>query len=896
MEDAAVLFALLAVGLILAVPVSIIILFRRQRNLRLRLDETLENHARQNDALHRELLDLKRQLANVQQTVAIPAQPIPEIKKEFHPADTSIAEPARERISEPTPLEERSATEIPIATPPPAERPTVAEKTAVSTKPVILEPLAPADKHEVPVNISSAATSSVPKAPPAAATIGEAKFCSWCGTVHADGSEKCHPGPAALKPAAKDQVKPAATESKAPVEDRLVLAAREAKPGAPPPAVPPKSDLPATTPPATKVPLVQPAAAARVVGPPQIAALRAPSAKAPEKRIRSVFALEETLGRNWLNKLGITLLVIGIASFGIYELGQVGPLGKDIASYVAALALLAGGIFFERRERYRILGHTLIGGGWALLFFTSYALYNVAAMRVLSSELPDLALMLVVAAAMVVHTLRYRSQLVTGLSFLLGYSTVAMSHDTVYSLSAGVVLAIGLVGIVLKMGWYELEVFGILSSYLNHLYWLYRILGAGGAQGHNFPDYHASTALLLFYWATFRFSYVVRKIKSSADENMSTIAALLNTLLLLGTMKFQSVHPELAFYALLAIGAIEFSIAQLPITKRRREAFVLLTIVGTALMVAAIPFRYSGNNVSILWLVGAEALLLAGSIFDEVVFRRLGLLAGLLVGGHLVGIDFRQLMAARQNGEVTVLAAGMTFALCAVVFYLNSLFVAQRWRLFDKWRDPQLLALHSYIGAFAAVSAAWALCSNDWTALAFAATMVVLAGVGRVLKSPALRTSHLQTQYAVIGCLALYRIAVFNLHAEAARFTHVQSRLITLPILAAMFYLTAKWSALRDDSQQRTFRDLFAFAGTALVTGLIYFEVPEIWQPLAAIAFAVILLEVSQKLPYYAFIWHAHILSALAVAAAVTTDPGNTHLWRSIPLHAITALPVVAGL
>jgi len=230
--------------------------------------------------------------------------------------------------------------------------------------------------------------------------------------------------------------------------------------------------------------------------------------------MKSVFALEETLGRNWLNKLGITLLVLGIASYGIYELGQLGPLGKVGVSYAVSLALLAGGIFFERRERYRVLGHTLIGGGWALLFFTTYALHHVDAMRVMSSETTDLILMLAVALAMVVHTLRYRSQLVTGLAFLLAYSTVALSHDSVYSLSAGVILAIGLISIVLKMGWFELEVFGILSSYLNHLYWLYRLLGPAGAQGHAFPDYHAGTALLLFYWLTFRISYVVRKIRS----------------------------------------------------------------------------------------------------------------------------------------------------------------------------------------------------------------------------------------------------------------------------------------------------------------------------------------------------------------------------------------------
>jgi len=31
-----------------------------------------------------------------------------------------------------------------------------------------------------------------------------------------------------------------------------------------------------------------------------------------------------------------------------------------------------------------------------------------------------------------------------------------------------------------------------LSSYLNHLYWLYRILGIEGAHGRHFQEYHAS--------------------------------------------------------------------------------------------------------------------------------------------------------------------------------------------------------------------------------------------------------------------------------------------------------------------------------------------------------------------------------------------------------------------
>ena len=280
--------------------------------------------------------------------------------------------------------------------------------------------------------------------------------------------------------------------------------------------------------------------------------------------MKSVFALEETLGTNWLNKLGIIILVLGVALFGIYELGQLGPAGKVALSYAASAVLLGAGIFFENRERYRVLGHTLIGGGWALLFFTTYGLNHIDAMRVLSSELADLALMLAVSIAMVVHTLRYRSQLVTGLAFLLAYTTVTLSHDNVYSLAAGVILALGLVSITIKLNCFELEVFGILSSFLNHLYWLYRLLGVEGAHGQAFPEYQASTALLFFYWLVFRISYVVRKIKTPFEEHVSTVAALLNTLLLLGIMKFQSVHPELAFYALLGIGAAEFVFAQLP--------------------------------------------------------------------------------------------------------------------------------------------------------------------------------------------------------------------------------------------------------------------------------------------------------------------------------------------
>jgi hypothetical protein len=822
---------LIAIFLI-ATPIIALILLVRYSKVRSELSRLGEENARQHASFQRELADLKRQLS-----VAVdPAAPAAEKPLERPLVGPSPAATTIRETPAPSPRVELPG---PVKLPPPVSLPT----------PQVQPRITPADPPAQRLPIPPAPVEPKPVLPAAAKT------------------------PVEVKPSGP--VVPSQTTVPT-VPLSQPSAARIPTPTPRVPAEPP------------------PAAAARVSAAPPISPYRVPAPKPTfQQRMKTVSAIEEALGTNWLNKLGIIILVVGVALFGIYELGALGPLGKVGISYLASAFLLVGGIYLEKNERYRLLGRTGIGGGWALLFFSTYAIHHVAPMRVLDSLTLDCILMLIVAIAMAGHTLRYRSQFVTGLAFLLGYTTVALSQDTVYGLTAGAILAIGLVSIVLKMGWFELEVFGILSSYLNHLYWLFRILGIEGAHGRHFPEYRASLALLFFYWLTFRISYIARNIKTDFEEHISTVAAVLNMGLLLGCMKFQSVQPELAYIALLVVGAAEFLCAQIPATKRRREAFVVLTVAGAALMLAAAPshYTYKANDVAILWLVGAEVFLIAGVIVKEVVFRRLGLLTGLLVGLHLAETDFRQLVAFRASSENLALASGVLFAVCALVFYINALGAGSRWKdLFADWPDRPLLTTHSYIGAFAAASAAWALFSHDWTALAFAAVMLIVAALGRALESP-----HLQAQYALLGALTAYRGVVFNLHLESPEHAHVRLRLVTLPILAAAFYLTAKLSALRDDRDQRTIRGLFAVAGSSFLGLLIWFEVPELWQPLAFIGFAVILSEAARALRYHALAWHSHLLTGLAIFTALTADQSGIHIWHTIPVRALSALPVVVG-
>ncbi len=521
-------------------------------------------------------------------------------------------------------------------------------------------------------------------------------------------------------------------------------------------------------------------------------------------RLKSSLDVEERLGTNWLNKLGIVILVLGIAFFLAYQLKTLGPPGKVLVGFVTAGVMLGAGIWFDRGERYRILARAGIGGGWALLFFTTYAMYHVPAAQVLRSQATDLLLMLAVAAAMVVHTLRYRSQVVTGLAFLLAFLTVSISHSNVYSLSAGAVLAAGLVVIVGRMQWFELEVFGILASYLNHYLWLRPIIEPMIAplhgKRHPFPEFAASAGILALYWLIFRLSYVFRQPNEDRQERVSTAAALLNTVLLLALFKYQSTHPEWAFWALLAIGAIETLLGQLPITRRRRSAVIVLSTLGVVLLIAAFPFRYSGARLSVLWLLEAEALLLIGVWTKEIVFRRLGMLAALLVSCQMIAVDAAQIFGRRMDGADLRpdFALSIVFVVAAAVFYANAHWVLRRWaNLFAHEFDRRVMQRLSYAAAVMLLIAAWIAFPESWTAVAWCLLGLGLALAGRRFSFPEPGVPELRYQANFLAVVSVLRVLVINLEA-IDKYHGLTLRLLTISLVAALLYVTSRWSGDSD--------------------------------------------------------------------------------------------------
>ena len=188
---------------------------------------------------------------------------------------------------------------------------------------------------------------------------------------------------------------------------------------------------------------------------------------APEPaRTRSTADWEATVGGNWLNKLGVLILVIGIALALGYSFTRVGPAGRVAISLAASVSMLAAGAVLEPRDRYRTFARGLLGGGWAALYFTVYAMHAVAAARILDDAFLAAALLAAVSAGMILHSLRYRSQTVTGLAYFIAFLTLGITEVSSFSLVALIPLAASLLYVTSRFGWRGLGRLGLAATWI----------------------------------------------------------------------------------------------------------------------------------------------------------------------------------------------------------------------------------------------------------------------------------------------------------------------------------------------------------------------------------------------------------------------------------------------
>ena len=212
-------------------------------------------------------------------------------------------------------------------------------------------------------------------------------------------------------------------------------------------------------------------------------------------RLRRILGDEEwetLVGGSLLNKVGALVLVIGIALFLGFSFAHMTAGGRASIASLVSLGALGAGVWVERRERYRVFARGLIGAGWAGLYATAYAAYAIPEARIIYNPFIGSIGMLLVAAGMIGHSLRYRAQAVTGVAFFAAFAALAATPSSPFAVVALIPLAASVLYLAAKFDWYPMALFGLAATYLTCI-----------SRGDSGAPLGETQTLFLAYWLLF---------------------------------------------------------------------------------------------------------------------------------------------------------------------------------------------------------------------------------------------------------------------------------------------------------------------------------------------------------------------------------------------------------
>ena len=181
---------------------------------------------------------------------------------------------------------------------------------------------------------------------------------------------------------------------------------------------------------------------------------------------------EAEIATNWLNKIGVVAVLLGMGLFFKYAVDQ-----NWITPWMRiALGFAVGGLFvflgWLWREKYAKYANVMMGGGIALWYFTIFAGYDFYG---LFPQFAALALM-VLASICAVVLAYYRQSLALAVLGLLGAygAPVALSSGENRQMQLLVyltVLNLAVLAILAKKYWSGLALFAVFATWIDFSYW-----------------------------------------------------------------------------------------------------------------------------------------------------------------------------------------------------------------------------------------------------------------------------------------------------------------------------------------------------------------------------------------------------------------------------------------
>jgi uncharacterized membrane protein len=332
----------------------------------------------------------------------------------------------------------------------------------------------------------------------------------------------------------------------------------------------------------------------------------------PQASASESISLEKQIGQNWLNRVGVVAMLVGVSYFLKYAFNNnwIGPAGR------VAIGLLAGLGLIVWSERLRVHGHRVFSysikavgiGTLYLSLWGAYQIYHLIPAGV------AFAAMAVVTGATIVLALTQDAQVLAGFALIGGFATPVLlstgQNHEIALFSYVALLDLAILAMTIAKPWRVLLWGSFAGTCLLYIGW--------------YGDYYSSDqrALTVFYAALFAAIFAAiplatrhdRSTRSSGPSITLTVIPLLNAALFFLALyvTYQGQSVTLTWYALILAAAYLglSSLFKLRFPNEDTRFFNALHIgIAIVFITIAIPLKLTAEWITIGWLVESAVLL-----------------------------------------------------------------------------------------------------------------------------------------------------------------------------------------------------------------------------------------------------------------------------------------------